>query len=101
MMYGPNSNSGPLIFMLECQAKFAADNIAAIMRKGATTVEVKRTAFDRFNNWVQAKLETSVFKSTRNYYASASGRIVTQWPFSVTRFWWISRIKRRSSMTFR
>lgn len=28
MLYGPNGNAGPVIFMLECQAKFAVDNIA-------------------------------------------------------------------------
>src|SRR5262249_48453219 len=32
MLYGPNSNAGPVIFMLECQAKFAADCIADMTR---------------------------------------------------------------------
>lgn len=99
MTYGPNSNSGTLVFILECQAKFAAENIAAMASKGASTVEVKKSAFDSFNLWVQARLARSVYKSAKNYYTSASGRIVTQWPFSATRFWWMSRTKRRSSMT--
>lgn len=99
MTYGPNSNSSPLVFMLECQAQFAAGCIAAMARRGGTTIEVKKSAFDSFNSRVQARLETSVYKAARNYYASPSGRIVTQWPFSVTRFWWISRTARRSSMT--
>jgi cyclohexanone monooxygenase len=101
MIYGPNSNAGPAVFLMECQAKFAARNIAAMMGKGATTVEVKQSAFDRFNAWIQARLETSVFKSTSSYYLSPSGKVVTQWPFSTARFWWVSRIHRRSAMTFR
>jgi cyclohexanone monooxygenase len=98
MMYGPNSNAGPVIFMIECQAKFAVDSIVDMKRRRARKVEVTKTAFNRFNVWVQARLETSVFKSTKNYYASDSGKIVTQWPFSATRFWWISRIERRRAM---
>jgi cation diffusion facilitator CzcD-associated flavoprotein CzcO len=99
MLYGPNSNTGMLVFVLECQAKFAADCLAAMQRRGGAIVEVRRSAFENFNNWMQARLEKSVYKTTRNYYATASGRIVTQWPFSATRFWWMARTARRSSMT--
>ena len=42
-----------------------------------------------------------MFKSTANYFASESGRIVTQWPFSATRFWWIGWALRRRDMLFR
>jgi len=98
MMYGPNSNAGPVIFMLECQIKFAIDNIVDMKRRRARKVEVSRHAFDRYNDWLQARLETSVFKSAKNYFSSDSGKIVTQWPFSATRFWWISRIDRRRAM---
>ena len=99
MTNGPNSASGVQVFILECQAQFAAGCIADMACKGGSTVEVKTSAFDGFNSWIQASLETSIYKTTRNYYASPSGRIVTQWPFSGTRFWWISKTARRSSMT--
>lgn len=87
MLYGPNSNAGPVIFMLECQAKFAAACIADMARVGARRIEVTRYAFDRYNRWLQARLETSVSKSTVNYFTAPSGKVVTQWPFSATRFW--------------
>jgi cation diffusion facilitator CzcD-associated flavoprotein CzcO len=99
MLGGPNSNAGTLLFILECQARFAADCLAAMARAGGSTTEVRRSAFDGFNRRVQARLEKSVYKTTRNYYAAASGRIVTQWPFSAIRFWWMTRTARRSSMT--
>lgn len=99
MGYGPNSNAGPVVFMLECQMKFAADNIRDMARQGAKTVEVTKEAYHNFNEWLQQRLRTSVFNSTRNYFSSASGKIVTQWPFSATRFWWISRAKRRRAMS--
>lgn len=98
MLYGPNSNAGPVIFMLECQAKFAADSIADMARRGARRVEVTRRAFARYNNWLQARLETSVYKSTANYFTAPSGKVVTQWPFSATRFWWLCVSERRRSM---
>jgi len=98
MLYGPNSNAGPVIFMLECQAKFAADCIADMARRGARRVEVRRRAFDKYNRWLQARLETSVYKSTVNYFTAPSGKVVTQWPFSATRFWWLCVSERRRAM---
>lgn len=99
MLYGPNSNTGTLVFLLECQAKFAADSLADLVRAAASTVEVKPSAFESFNHWVQKKMQRSVYTATKNYYTSPSGRIVTQWPFSATRFWWMCRTMRRKSMT--
>jgi len=98
MLYGPNSNTGSLIFVLECQAKFAAGCLAGMARRRGSTVEVRRSAFDRFNARLQARLKTSVFTMARNYYTAPSGRVVTQWPFSALRFWWISRLARWSAM---
>lgn len=98
MLYGPNSNAGPVIFMLECQAKFAADSIADMARRGARRVEVSHRAFERYNRWLQARLETSVYKSTVNYFTAPSGKVITQWPFSATRFWWLCVSERRKAM---
>ena len=80
MLYGPNSNSATLIFLLECQAKFAAECLAALARSGKSTVEVKQQPFDAFNRKVQAKLAGSVYRTAKNYYTAPSGRIETQWP---------------------
>lgn len=98
MLYGPNSNAGPVIFMLECQAKFAADCIADLGSSGARRVEVTREAYGRYNRWLHARLETSVYKSTVNYFTAPSGKVVTQWPFSATRFWWLCLSQRRRAM---
>lgn len=98
MAYGPNSNAGPVVFMLECQMKFAADNLRDMARSGGRTVEVRKTAFRQFNSWLQKRLETSVFHTAKNYFSSNTGKIVTQWPFSATRFWWIAKVHRRRAM---
>lgn len=99
MLHGPNSTSGTQVFILECQAQFAADCIAAMATRGGTTIEVKQQAFDDFNRLVQRRMRNSVYGLTRSYYQSASGKIVSQWPFSATRFWWMTKTLRRSSMT--
>ncbi|MGF7158766.1 cyclohexanone monooxygenase [Rhodoligotrophos appendicifer] len=101
MLYGPNTNAGPVIFMLECQAKFAANTIADMMRQGARRAEVRRDVFDRYNSWLQQRLETSVYKSTTNYFSAPSGKIVTQWPFSATKFWWLCATQRRRAMVLK
>jgi cyclohexanone monooxygenase len=68
-------------------------------KRGAATVEVRQSAFDVFNRCLQRRLATSVYRTTKNYYTAATGRIVTQWPFTATRFWWMTRTARRSAMT--
>jgi len=98
MLYGPNSNSGTLIFLLECQAKFAAECLATLARSGKSTVEVKQEPFEAFNSKVQEKLAGSVYRTTKNYYTAPSGRIVTQWPFSAIYFWWLTKTTGRSAM---
>jgi cyclohexanone monooxygenase len=100
MLYGPNSNSGTLIFLLECQAKFAAEYLASLASSGKSTVEVKQEPFDAFNRKVQAKLAGSVYRTAKNYYTAPSGRVVTQWPFSAIYFWWLTKTKARSAMRF-
>jgi len=98
MLYGPNSNSGTLVFLLECQARWAADCLTALTRSSGSAVEVKQEDFDTFNRKVQQKLAGSVYRTTKNYYTAPSGRIVTQWPFSALHFWWLTKTTGRTAM---
>ena len=100
MLYGPNTNVAPLIFMLECQGRFAARCVRTMLRKRAKRIEVSTEAFHLYNDWVQRRLQTSTFASTSNYFATASGRIVTQWPFTASLYWWLAKRGIRGAMQF-
>jgi cation diffusion facilitator CzcD-associated flavoprotein CzcO len=81
MMYGPNTNStGGLVSMFEGEAEFAAGAVKRLMDLGGATVAVKETAFEQFNDWLVESFAHSTYKSTRNYFQSKSGRVVTNFP---------------------
>lgn len=86
MMYGPNTNSVPLVSFYEAQASFAASLISTMRRRGAKTIRVKPEVFKRFNAWLQSRLARTVWGSTTNYFQSKSGKVVSQWPFSASAY---------------
>jgi cation diffusion facilitator CzcD-associated flavoprotein CzcO len=94
MFYGPNSNSstGSIIFVLECQARYAADAIRKMVRRGWSSIEVRPAAQRLFNRWLQAKAsKTTWVGGCHNYYSAPSGKVVTNWPFSSVIYWGLLR----------
>jgi cation diffusion facilitator CzcD-associated flavoprotein CzcO len=81
MLYGPNTNGGEIVFVLERGAEHVVRAVKTMMRRGATAVEVRASWCDRYNRWLQAKMQGTSWTRSRNYFTSASGRVVTQWPF--------------------
>lgn len=82
-LYGPNTNGGnSIILMLEFQVDYTLRLIAEADRAGADWIDVRREAMDAYNATLQSELEqVAVWQSGANdYYRSADGRIVTQWP---------------------
>lgn len=94
IMYGPNTNTGPLVFMFEEQARYIAKSIQPIRNGTATSVEVKPGLNDRFQNWIQKRLSRTAWAVADNYFKSKSGKIVTQWPGDVTTYWLMCRLFR-------
>lgn len=85
--YGPNTNGGTLTFTLERQAEWISDAIRSANRS-RSTVDVKSSAVDIVDRIVQRRNADFVWSSTHNYYTSATGRVVTQWPFT-QKFYWL------------
>jgi cation diffusion facilitator CzcD-associated flavoprotein CzcO len=81
MLYGPNTNGGEIVSCLERQAEHVVSNVKRMIRRGVTAVEVRRSYYEAYNRWIQRKMEGTAWTVSNNYYKSASGRIVTQWPF--------------------
>ena len=60
-------------------------------------MEVRAGLTERYNRWLQRKLARTAFASTDNYFQSASGRIVTQWPLTATFYAVLTVVLRRVS----
>ncbi|MFM8349679.1 MAG: flavin-containing monooxygenase [Actinomycetales bacterium] len=101
MMYGPNTNAIPLVSFYQTQATFMAKVLARVRRKGFTSVEVKPSAFRRFNDRLQKQLAKTVWAQTQSYFKAGTGKVVTQWPFSATRYILGTKVARRFALDYR
>jgi cation diffusion facilitator CzcD-associated flavoprotein CzcO len=95
IMYGPNTNSIPLVSFYEAQGAFTASLIARAAKTRASSIEVRRSAFVIYNDWVQAALAKTVWAQVRNYFQAGTGRIVSQWPFGATPYILATKLLRR------
>lgn len=99
MIYGPNTNAtGSLLQMFEEQALFGVECLRVMEQEGVAAMEVSEQAFIDFNEWLDKCFENSAFRSTRNYFVSESGRVVTNWPRSVQRYCDMLRVGRATAM---
>ncbi len=88
MLYGPNTNNGSILEMIEYQTNHVLAHVQRMEHENLAWVDVKPDAQESYNKKVQAAIaEIPVWNHPVNgYYRSASGRVVTQWPFSMTEF---------------
>ena len=88
MMYGPNTNNGSILYMLERQADFIVAQIKRMDRDGLAWIDIRREVMDAFNEKLQDDLgKVEVWQaSCSNYYRTPSGRIVTQWPHTMAEY---------------
>lgn len=86
MLYGPNTNAVPLPAFYEAQARFVGTVLTRLRRAGARTAEVKPAPYERFNRALQAQLARTVWPTTRSYFTATTGKVVSQWPYSATRY---------------
>jgi cation diffusion facilitator CzcD-associated flavoprotein CzcO len=82
MMYGPGTNGGEIIWMLERQAEYAVRVIRRLARRGVGAVEVRRRWADGYHRWLQWTVRDTAWTVSNNYFKSSTGKIVTQWPYS-------------------
>lgn len=95
IMYGPNTNAIPLVSFYEAQAGFVASLIGRAAKQRRSTIEVRRSAFVIYNDWIQARLAKTVWSRTRNYFQAGTGRVVSQWPFGATSYILATKVLRR------
>lgn len=87
-LYGPNTNGvNSIIYIHEVQAGFVRRILDALGGRGARTVEVTPQAQRRYNDEIQAAMVGKVWLACDNYFRHASGKVVTQLPYSGRTFY--------------
>ncbi|MBV1918417.1 MAG: NAD(P)/FAD-dependent oxidoreductase [Sphingomonadaceae bacterium] len=88
IMYGPNTNNGSLLTMLESQADFAVRQLKRMEHEGVASIEIRRDVTEAYNVQLQQTLDNvEVWQAQPDgYYRGASGQIVTQWPDTMTEY---------------
>jgi cation diffusion facilitator CzcD-associated flavoprotein CzcO len=88
MLYGPNTNNGSILFMIECQVAYVMRQVARLDREALAWVDVRPEVMADYNRALQDDLDhVDVWSaSCNNYYRGPSGTIVTQWPHTMTEY---------------
>ena len=87
-LYGPNTNGvTSIVYILEAQAEFVRRTLDAMAAAGVQAIDVKRDIHDAYNAEIQRAMEGTVWLANcNNYYRHPNGKVVTQFPYSGTRF---------------
>jgi cation diffusion facilitator CzcD-associated flavoprotein CzcO len=88
MLYGPNTNNGSILYMLECQSDYIVGMLEHMDCEGIASVDVRPDVLEQYNDALQRDLDgIEVWQAgCHGYYRGPSGRIVTQWPHSMTEY---------------
>lgn len=89
MLYGPNTNNGSIIYMIECQVDYVMRMLERMEADRLAWVDVKPEVEARYNDELQRDMEKVWVwdaANCHNYYRAPSGRIVTQWPHSMSEY---------------
>jgi len=88
MLYGPNTNNGSILTMIEAQAAYAVRHIEWIADEGLAWVDVREEPMERYNDELQRAIaNVAVWQADcHGYYRTPAGRVVTQWPHTMTEF---------------
>jgi cation diffusion facilitator CzcD-associated flavoprotein CzcO len=85
IMYGPNTNFYNVTFMLERQAEYLTRCVKRLVRKHATSIEVKWSVSNWYNRMLDRSLSGKVLEANcSNYYHTAAGHNVVTYPWRLT-----------------
>jgi cation diffusion facilitator CzcD-associated flavoprotein CzcO len=101
MLYGPGTNGGEIVIMLESQAEYVVRALRRMQRERVTAVEVKPSFEAKWYRWLQSRMDGTSWTATRNYFTSPSGKIVTQWPYGNLVYRALTKVLGRVSETTR
>jgi cation diffusion facilitator CzcD-associated flavoprotein CzcO len=88
ILYGPNTNQGSILYMIECQVDYVLRQLQRLRDEGLAWLDVRPDVMERYNADIQRDIAgVEVWQAgCSNYYRSPSGRVVTQWPHSMAEY---------------
>jgi cation diffusion facilitator CzcD-associated flavoprotein CzcO len=88
MLYGPNTNTGSILTMLEYEVDYVVRKLERMEREGLDRLEVRPEAMAAYNAWLQEEIAAvdAWHEVGSRYYRHESGRIVTQFPGNMAAF---------------
>ncbi|MCB1746881.1 MAG: NAD(P)/FAD-dependent oxidoreductase [Gammaproteobacteria bacterium] len=88
MLYGPNTNNGSILFMIERQVGYIVRQIERVMRERLAWIDVRNDVEQRYNEVMQQDIkQVEVWQANcGHYYNARSGRMVTQWPHDLEEY---------------
>jgi cation diffusion facilitator CzcD-associated flavoprotein CzcO len=87
MLYGPNTNNGAIIWMIECQVAYALRHIERLRSEDLAWLDVRSDVQDAYNESLQRDIDgVEVWQADCNGYYRVGSRIVTQWPHGMAEF---------------
>jgi len=103
ILYGPNTNGGGSISVqLERQGEFAARAVQRMWRQGISSIEVTPWAYLAWDAYVRWRNSKQVYSVSKSYYRASGGKVLTEWPGTLTEHWLLTRaFGRLSSMATR
>ena len=101
MIYGPGTNGGEIVTMLESQAEYAVRAVKRMIGERVTAIEVKRGFEARWHRWLQSTMAGTSWTMSKNYFTSPSGKVVTQWPYGNVLYRVLTKLLGRVSETTR
>ena len=94
MLYGPNTNLGhnSIIFMIECQANYIAQCVAALRNSRLRYIDVRKEAMESFNRELQQDMQKTVWAAgCSSWYKTADGKVTNNWSSFTAKYWWEMR----------
>jgi cation diffusion facilitator CzcD-associated flavoprotein CzcO len=101
IMYGPNTNGGEIVSNLERQAEYAVRMVQRLRYEDVTAIEVRPSVCRWYNEWLQRKMIGTSWTTTHTYFVSATGRVVTQWPYGAAIYGLFTKLFGRIAETTR
>lgn len=88
MLYGPNTNQGSILLMHEHGVDYIVRKLEQMRDDGIAWLELRPEVMDEYNETLQRHLASVEVLQTigTKYYRAASGRIVTQWPYTMEQY---------------
>jgi len=101
MLYGPGTNGGDIVLMLESQSEYVVRAVKRMIRRRVSAVEVKHRFDAVWYRWLQSRMRGTSWTMSNNYFKSPTGKVVTQWPYGNLQYRLMTKLLGRISESTR